>query len=373
MSQAELGDFVPAETSGVELAVLMKASENAIHSTHSGVSRPSYAVAGTMWVDTATTPWRLKIYSGTEDYDLGPIAANAFGELVGRVSDYAGVDLPSGYLWCDGAAVSRETYATLYGVLTKSVTGTTTSSSTTISSVSADLRNYGLVGADIEGSGIPAGTTITAIGASSITLSQAATASATVSLRIFPHGNGNGSTTFNVPDLRGRVAAGRDDMGGSAASVLTAAVTFDGTVLGLAGGAQGVTLTEAQIAAHDHTASASGTAQSNGAHTHTVTGTFSGTAASGGSHTHSVDIGWGAQNAYASIWGAGGFVDGNSSAIQAGGAHTHTVSGTISGTAASNGAHTHTLSVSVTVDNAGGGEAHANVQPTMIINKIIKT
>ena len=33
------------------------------------------------------------------------------------------------------------------------------------------------------------------------------------------YGVGDGSTTFNLPDLRGRVVAGVDNMGGSAASV----------------------------------------------------------------------------------------------------------------------------------------------------------
>lgn len=51
------------------------------------------------------------------------------------------------------------------------------------------------------------------------------------------YGIGNGSTTFNVPDLRGRVVAGKDDMGGSAAGRLNVAnFGFDGTVLGNAGG-----------------------------------------------------------------------------------------------------------------------------------------
>lgn len=40
-------------------------------------------------------------------------------------------------------------------------------------------------------------------------------------------GSGDGSTTFNVPDLRGRVVAGLDNMGGSAASRLTS--TYFGT------------------------------------------------------------------------------------------------------------------------------------------------
>jgi microcystin-dependent protein len=53
------------------------------------------------------------------------------------------------------------------------------------------------------------------------------------------HGTGDGSTTFNVPDLRGRVIAGKDDMGGSAASRLTS--TYYGTsaaALGAVGGGQ---------------------------------------------------------------------------------------------------------------------------------------
>ncbi|MCG2665882.1 phage tail protein [Bradyrhizobium sp. GCM10023182] len=57
------------------------------------------------------------------------------------------------------------------------------------------------------------------------------------------YGNGDGSTTFNVPDLRGRVIAGKDDMGGSAASRITSAVfSPGGTSLGAVGGAQSGTI-----------------------------------------------------------------------------------------------------------------------------------
>jgi microcystin-dependent protein len=63
-------------------------------------------------------------------------------------------------------------------------------------------------------------------------------------------GSGDGSTTFNVPDLRGRAIFGLDNMGGSAASRITAAGgNFDGTVLGGTGGAQNQTLTQAQLPA----------------------------------------------------------------------------------------------------------------------------
>lgn len=67
------------------------------------------------------------------------------------------------------------------------------------------------------------------------------------------YGAGDGSTTFAVPDLRGRVPAGKDDMGGTAASRLTTAGGgVNGAVLGAAGGAQTHTLTEVQIPAHTH-------------------------------------------------------------------------------------------------------------------------
>jgi microcystin-dependent protein len=59
------------------------------------------------------------------------------------------------------------------------------------------------------------------------------------------YGPGDGSTTFNVIDKRGRVSAGKDDMGGSAANRITAAGSgITGTTLGSAGGAETVTLAQ---------------------------------------------------------------------------------------------------------------------------------
>jgi microcystin-dependent protein len=53
------------------------------------------------------------------------------------------------------------------------------------------------------------------------------------------YGVGNGSTTFNLPDLRGRVTAGKDDMGGVSANRMVGA-TIEGVnnpaVLGSVGG-----------------------------------------------------------------------------------------------------------------------------------------
>lgn len=62
------------------------------------------------------------------------------------------------------------------------------------------------------------------------------------------YGSGDGSTTFNIPDLRGRVTAGKDDMGGSAASRLTnAASGVNGAVLGSAGGTQNQNIAQNQL------------------------------------------------------------------------------------------------------------------------------
>jgi microcystin-dependent protein len=69
------------------------------------------------------------------------------------------------------------------------------------------------------------------------------------------YGSGDGSTTFNLPDLRGRVVAGEDDMGGTSANRLTGlSGGVDGDILGAAGGAETHTLTTAELASHSHPA-----------------------------------------------------------------------------------------------------------------------
>jgi microcystin-dependent protein len=72
---------------------------------------------------------------------------NEDGTLVGEVRDYTGSSEPVGWLFCDGRAISRDTFEDLFDVI---------------------------------------GTSF---------------------------GVGNGTTTFNIPDLRGQVTAGLDDMG----------------------------------------------------------------------------------------------------------------------------------------------------------------
>ena len=72
------------------------------------------------------------------------------------------------------------------------------------------------------------------------------------------YGAGDGSSTFNLPDLRGRVVAGQDDMGGSSADRLTGQTGgVDGDTLAATGGAETHVLTTAQLATHTHGATKS--------------------------------------------------------------------------------------------------------------------
>jgi len=62
-------------------------------------------------------------------------------------------------------------------------------------------------------------------------------------------GSGDGTTTFNVPDLRGRMIIAPDNMGGSAAGRVT---TGSASTLGGTGGVEKITLSEANLPAHQH-------------------------------------------------------------------------------------------------------------------------
>jgi microcystin-dependent protein len=181
-----------------------------------------------------------------------------FLDPVGRISMYGGSAAPTGYLLCNGQAVSRTTYAGLFAVI---------------------------------------GTTF---------------------------GAGDGSTTFLVPDMGGRVPAGKES---SATRLTSGSSGVDGATLGATGGAQTHTLTTAQMPIHSHTFT--GTALP--AHGHALTAT--------------------------AIGGGPGYEEGPNGASRGGASLDAASAGTPAGTNSS----------------TGGGGAHPNVQPTIILNFIIKT
>jgi len=179
------------------------------------------------------------------------------------ISVYAGATSPTGYLMCNGSAVSRAIYAELFNVI-----GTT-------------------------------------------------------------YGVGDGSTTFNVPNLTGRVPVGLQASEPSFAS------------LGTTGGEIEHTLTIPEMPSHDHT----GTTDSAGIHNHSITDP---------GHLHS-----GVPNQASTALNGASNNTGN-------GGNTSTA---VTGISINNdGAHVHTF----TTNNTGGDQPHNNLQPYITLNYIIK-
>lgn len=82
-------------------------------------------------------------------------------------------------------------------------------------------------------------------------------------------GNGNGSTTFNLPDFRGRLAAGKDNMGGSNAGRLN--FELSSTTLGASGGSDRTSLAAGNLPSHTHSGT-TGSMNRNASHSHGVSG-----------------------------------------------------------------------------------------------------
>ena len=120
----------------------------ALASLSSGATAPSTTYANQLWYDTANNQIRMRNEANRDWIVLGTVGTTfevTGGIPAGAVQSFAMNTAPTGWLDCDGSAVSRTTYSTLY----------------------------------------------TAIGTT--------------------FGTGDGSTTFNVPDLRGEFIRGWDD------------------------------------------------------------------------------------------------------------------------------------------------------------------
>lgn len=186
----------------------------------------SIAPAVLTGTSTTSTNHNIKVgYDGTwltstvDNTDFGsnwPINITGAAGPTGSIIMFAASTPPVGYLAANGAQVSRTTYAQLFSVIgttfgagdgsatfnlpdlrgyfmrgwdsagtvdsnTSTQSGTTASSSTTITGLTD--TTYLVVGMSVTGSGIPSSTTIASIvSGTSITISNAATASATVTL-----------------------------------------------------------------------------------------------------------------------------------------------------------------------------------------------
>lgn len=139
-----------------------------------------------------------------------------------------------------------------------------------------------------------------------------------------------------LPDVRGRVVAGWDNL----ASVARLSAPLDDT-FGATGGADVHTLTTAQLPVHSHDAGTI-TTTSAGTHGHTINMETSGDDNPGGGDSRISTSGGGSGTANPAT-----YISANS-----GGSHTHPITGS--------------------TGNAGSGNAHNITQPTIIANVLIK-
>ena len=141
------------------------------------------------------------------------------------------------------------------------------------------------------------------------------------------YGAGDGSTTFNVPDCRGRIKAGADNMGGAAAGVLT------GYTIGTTGGAQSSASGVVNLPAHNH-------GVNDPSHNHGVNDP---------SHNHSYNVpqeaGFGAGGFPASAW-------------------NNLTNGQTTGTSQT-GISVKLAGTGITTQNTGSGTLFSLVQPTI--------
>lgn len=198
------------------------------------------------------------VLPGVDDSWL-KVSGDATGVPVGAMLDFGGTTAPAGYLLTDGSAVSRASYGALLSAITQAQTGTTVNTVNTVTGLSSTSQLY--YGCPLEAANFPAGSYVWTITSSSSitvgsgplgsTVASNATASGSVAINFFNWGNGDGSTTFNVPLRTGRASAGS---GGTLLSNPSSQPDAVGQKTGVAS----YTLAPNDLPAHTHPASSGG-------------------------------------------------------------------------------------------------------------------
>jgi microcystin-dependent protein len=186
----------------------------------------------------------------------------------GSIIDYGGAAAPSGWLLCDGSAVSRTTYSALFSAINTA------------------------------------------------------------------YGVGDGATTFNVPDYRGRSSVGT-----GAGSGLT------NRAIGSSFGEETHVLVTGELATHNHVVNIV-----DPGHTHTANVADPG-------HLHGYNSGGAVGAGFPTLGNANG---GNPNTFAA-----------VTGITVTNVANT--TGITATSNNNGSGTGHNNMQPSLVATKIIKT
>lgn len=251
----------PGETLAMLPPAASRANQNATFDSLGNLT-PSLPVSGGAVVSSAMQPVVAAATTAQAAALLGFTSVP-----VGTVVEYAGFTAPAKYDFAAGQSYSRVSYPDLLTALTSSQTGTCSSGSPTITGL-ADTSQFAN-GQRIEGSRIPSLTnTVTAVvSASSITVQSAATSSGSCTIQVFPWGNGDGLTTFTLPDKRGFISAGRDNMVGvsprNILQVTTTMTTTGGsptaTVASATGVAAGMTVVNPNVTPGTTISSISGT------------------------------------------------------------------------------------------------------------------
>ena len=264
---------------------------------------------------------------------------------IGSITQFAGLTVPSGYLFCTGQSVNRVDYPSLFSAVTETKgTFTVTIATPAVFTLASHALITGsqvyLTTTGALPTGLAANTNYFVVSTGANTFNLATTfANAIAGTVIATSGSQSGvhtlvhapygvasSTTFSLPNLTGRTPVGID----------TTQTEFN--TLGETGGAKTHTLTTAEIPAHPHPAS-SGGMSANASHGH-------------GFRTDSAP-------------GSGGW-DGVSSAVRSAYYSYTREDGVVTST---NTDHTHAITVN---NNTGGGGAHNNLQPYIVMNYLIR-